>query len=138
MRVLIHQNAAANYVRRCYKGARPQAYGLHRPEWEVMLRAVQGTWLEVETDHLFSDQFNTAPIPGVSELGMRVMIEDVAAIEGDVRHGVLKCGWCGGYDRDDDGACDKCSKTEHLELLKVIQPILPNETATAAGVTKNT
>jgi hypothetical protein len=51
---------------------------------------------------------------------------------------VVKCGWCGGYDRDGDGACDKCAKTEYLAPLKPVQPIHPNETATEAGVTENT
>lgn len=137
MRVLVQKNAAENYFRRCYRHASPQAYGLHRPEWVETLKAVEGQWLEVETEHLFSDQFNTAPIPGVSELGLRLMVEDIAAIEGDVRHGVVKCRWCGGYDRDGDGACDKCAKTDYLEPLKVVQPILPNETATEVGVTAN-
>jgi hypothetical protein len=138
MRVLVHKNAASNYVRRCYRHARPEAYGLHNTKFQTILKAVEGTWLDVETDHLFDDQFNTAPIPGVSESGIRLMIEDVAAIEGDVRHGLVKCSWCYGYDRNGDGACDKCGKTDYLAPLKALQPVLPNETATEAGVTENT
>ena len=74
-------------------------------------------WLEVETEHLFSDQFNTAPIQNVSENGVRIMIEDVVEIKDDVRDGVVKCQWCYGYDKDNDGACDKCGKTEYLKPL---------------------
>lgn len=121
MRVKVYQNAAANYHARCYRHAHPACGMLHRPEWEKMLRAVEGRWLEVETEHLFRDQFNTVPIPGVSDNGMRLMIEDVEAIEDDVRDGVIKCRWCFGYDHDKDGACDKCGKTDHLEPLNPIK-----------------
>jgi hypothetical protein len=103
-----------------------------------MLQKVEGKWLEVETEHLFADQFNTAPVPDVSENGIRLMIEDIAAIEGDVRPGIVKCRWCYGYDQDGDGKCDKCGKEDYLESLKVIQPILPNPTADALGVKANT
>lgn len=88
-----------------------------------MLEAVQGQWLEVETEHLFHDQFNVAPIPGVSDLGLRLMIEDIVAIEDDIRQGVVKCQWCYGYDHNHDGKCDKCGKTEHLSDLNPISPV---------------
>jgi hypothetical protein len=87
MRIKLYKDAAAQYVRRCYKHASPQAYGLHNEEFYNMLKKVQDTWLEVEIDYLFSDQFNTAPIPGVSESGMRIMAESVEEIEGDIRPG---------------------------------------------------
>ena len=84
MRIKLDDNAASNYVTRCYRNASPSCGMLHNPEFSAMLEKVQGKWLEVETDYLFEDQFNTAPIPGVSELGLRVMAEDVAEIENDV------------------------------------------------------
>lgn len=96
---------------------------LHRPEWAEMLRKVEGKWLDVETEHLFRDQFNTAPIPGVSANGMRIMLESVEAIEDDIRADVVKCGWCYGYDHDGDGKCDKCGKSEHLAPLKPLSPV---------------
>lgn len=80
-----------------------------------MLEAVQGKWIEVETKHLFSDQFNTVPIPGVSELGMRIMMESVEEIEDDVRIGMKKCYYCGEQTRDDK--CNKCKTAEYLEKL---------------------
>lgn len=85
-----------------------------------MLEKIKGQWVEVETEHLFADQFNTVPIPGVSEQGLRLMIEDVEEIEDDVRQGVVKCGWCAGYDKDGDGRCDKCGKAEYLRPLNPI------------------
>ena len=87
MKIKINENAAANYLARCYRGANPRCGMLHRPEWMQMLEKVQGQWLEVETQWLFDTQFNTAPIPGVSENGMRIMIEDVSEIVDDVRPG---------------------------------------------------
>lgn len=134
MRVLVHINAAEHYVKRCYRNAHPQSGMLHRPEWAEMLKKVEGQWLEVETEHLFSDQFNTVRIPGVSTNGMRLMIEDIAAVEGDVRQGVIKCNWCYGYDHDKDGQCDKCGKSEYLRPLNPIQPIVPNRTTKALGI----
>jgi len=95
---------------------------LHRPEWEKMLEAIEGQWLEVETEHLFRDQFNTAPIPGISENGMRIMIEDISEIEDDIRGDVIKCHWCGGY-ADGSGKCGKCDRTDHLEPLDPISPV---------------
>lgn len=121
MKILLHENAAANYVRRCYKGARPDCARLHNEEFSKMLEKVQGQWLEVETDHLFNDQFNTAPIEGVTALGLRVMHSDVVAIEGDIRHGIKKCYWCYGYDRTGAGVCDKCGKPECLEPMKPLK-----------------
>lgn len=122
MRIHIRKDAASAYHHRCYKGAHPACGMLHNPDWEKMLEQVQGQWLEVETEHLFRDQFNTAPIPGVSELGMRIMIQDIDAIEDDARDGIIKCNWCFGYDKDNDGKCDNCSKSEYLEPLNPIKP----------------
>ena len=117
MEILINENAAGNYIKRCYKNARPDAYGLHNEKFYNILKNIQGQWLEIETEHLFSDQFNTTPIPNVSDNGVRIMMEDVVEIKDDVRNGVMKCRWCYGYDNDNDGACDKCGKTEYLKPL---------------------
>ena len=130
MRVKLHDEAARNYVTRCYRHAHPECGMLHRPEWVEMLSAVQGQWLDVETAHLFSDQFNTGPIPGVSENGLRLMIEDVAEIEDDARIGVHKCGWCGGYSTD-GVTCDKCGKAEYVRPLN---PKFPGGKAPEASV----
>jgi hypothetical protein len=122
MRIKLTDNASSTYVRRCYRGAHPACGMLHNPDFAKMLEKVQGQWLEVETDHLFSDQFNTAPIPGVSELGLRVMVSEVAEIQDDARIGVVKCSWCAGYDTNKDGTCDKCGKSEHLAPLNPCSP----------------
>lgn len=121
MKIRLNDNAASNYVTRCYKGAHPACGRLHNEEFAGMLKKVQGKWLKVETDHLFNDQFNTAPIKGVTALGLRVMHADVAEIKGDIRKGIKKCRWCYGYDRENKGICDKCGSAEHLEEMKPLK-----------------
>lgn len=122
MRIHVRPDAAHRYMRRTYKHARPDCSMLHRPEWLDILRKVENRWLEVDTTHLFDDQFSTFPVPGVSELGLRIMLADIDAIEDDVRHGVVKCDWCAGYDRDRDGKCDKCGRNDHLTEMKPRSP----------------
>jgi hypothetical protein len=117
MEILIHENAAKNYITRCYRNARPDAVGLHNEGFYNILKGLQGKWIEVETTHLFSDQFNTVPVEGVTGSGARIDLADVVEIKDDVRQGVVKCRWCFGYDKDSDGACDRCGKTDYLEAL---------------------
>jgi rRNA maturation endonuclease Nob1 len=90
---------------------------LHNAAFADKLRMVQGQWLDVDTEHLFSDQFNTVAVEGVSENGLRVMQSDVVAIVNDVRNNVVKCQWCYGYDTDNDGKCDRCGKDDYLAPL---------------------
>jgi len=87
-----------------------------------MLDAVAGKWIDVETDHLFKDQFNTPPIPGVTENGLRVMLSEVAEIKDDIREGVVKFSWCFGYDHNHDGHCDTCGRSDYLEPLRACKP----------------
>ncbi len=65
----------------------PVVTGAGNDKFRKMMQAVAGQWLEVETDYLFQNQFNTPPIPGVSENGLRVMAGNVAEIENDARLG---------------------------------------------------
>ena len=121
MRILLNDKAASHYVQRCYRHAHPACGQLHNPKFAAMLEAVQGKWLEVETDYLFKDQFNTVPIPGVSELGLRVMATEVVAIEDDERLGAVKCGWCGAHQPEADGPhCTTCDKGS--EFLMSLDP----------------
>ena len=121
MEILIHENAADNYFRRCYRGTRPDAVGLHNEGFYNILKNLQGKWIEVETTHLFSDQFNTVPVEGITGSGARIDLADVVEIKDDVRYGLQKCQWCFGYDRNQDGICDRCEQSEYLkELVKSI------------------
>ena len=51
-----------------------------------VLPAIAGKWLQVEVDYIFLNQYNTAPIPGVTE-GLRIFSEMVADVdyEGDAK-----------------------------------------------------
>ena len=85
-----------------------------KPDRWDYLKPVSGMFLTVETDYLFGDQFNTAPVPGISESGFRVMMRDVAEIIGDVRPGRMRCNWCGKHSVRDE-VCHYCGKSEYLE-----------------------
>jgi hypothetical protein len=122
MFIRVQDNAAQNYITRCYKGAHPSCGMAHSPEWADTLKQVEGQWLEVETEHLFENQFNTVPIPGVSDNGLRLFVEDISEIKDDVREGVVKCRGCLGYDRDGDGKCDSCGREDYLHKLNPIGP----------------
>ena len=84
-----------------------------------MLRALDGVVFEVETEYLFKDQFNTAPLPvrqrerilqriqrdhpgmqvqkirAALSAGLRVMDYDVGRVIDDVRVGKQCCRYCG-------------------------------------------
>jgi len=56
-------------------------------EFYGMLLASAGRKIKVETDYLFKDQFNTVPIKGVSDSGMRINEKYVAEVIDDERRG---------------------------------------------------
>lgn len=60
------------------------------------LESIRGQWVEVETDYLFQDQFNTVPMLGGN--GLRIMMDQVVAIQDDAREGKAKCRYCGHHD----------------------------------------
>lgn len=101
----------------------------YRPE-------LDGLTLTLETKFLFNDQWNTAPVLGVSELGLRVFdwaqdcIDDKRIKKGhwleqtpamvEARQNRLACGYCGKqYDKRDTPAppafCHACLGSEHLK-----------------------
>jgi hypothetical protein len=122
MEILIHENAANNYFRRCYRGTQPNAVGLHNEGFYNILKGLQGKWVEVDTTHLFTDQFNTVVVEGVTGSGARINLADVVEIKDDVRHGLQKCVWCYGYDHNHDGLCDRCEQSKYL--VDLISPSL--------------
>ena len=81
MEILIKENAANNYMRRCYKGTRPDVVGLHNEGFYNILKGLEGKWVEVETTHLFANQFNTVPVEGLTGSGARIDMADVAEIK---------------------------------------------------------
>lgn len=70
-------------------------YNKQRTEYHAALRKLAGQEVEVETEYLFSDQYNTPPIEGISDIGLRIFDRYVESIIDDIRPGMLKCSWCG-------------------------------------------
>lgn len=108
MKIRIRDNASALYVQ-------GQKFAVNW-EWAKQLEQIQGMTLEVETEFLFKDQFNTGPIEGVSGQGMRVMVGSVAEIIDDIRPRKMRCQWCGKIS-DIGNICEHCKKTKYLERL---------------------
>lgn len=113
MKVKVREDAKMAYigymVHTCHSG--------YSNEWAATLEKVQGMTIEIETDHLFVDQFNTVPIPGVSDNGLRLMNRDVSEVIDDIRPLKMKCSWCG-KTADIGDICPKCGKVEYLVKFK--------------------
>jgi hypothetical protein len=63
MQVRLHEDAHLRYIGR---STSRHVSGVNF-DWVKTLEKVDGQVLEVETEYLFSDQFNTVPVPGVSD-----------------------------------------------------------------------
>jgi len=70
------------------------------------LGQLAGKTVDVETEHLFNDQFNTADF--------RVMLKDVVEIIDDIRLDLKKCGYCGfSHIKLNAQTCPKCNNNDH-------------------------
>ena len=85
-------------------------------EWAELMRKIAGMTLEVETNDLFKDQYNTVPIPGIAEKGLRIPQNVVEEVIDDERPGKARCRWCG-RTRPAQGVCMACGKTDYLEVF---------------------
>lgn len=98
---------------------------------------LDGTAIELETKHLFANQWNTAPIPGVSDLGLRIFdwakdsnvpgwcadniaqghwIEQTDEMR-EIRRNTIACGYCGRQEPAAKGYvfCPHCLDSEYLK-----------------------
>lgn len=87
------------------------------------LKKIAGRTFEVDTEYLFSDQFNTADFGGndpnaesTGVTGYRIMGEYVENIIDDIRAGKMRCKWCG-KTSDTGEVCVHCGKKDYLEKL---------------------
>jgi len=99
------------------------------------LTAIDGREIELETAHVFSNQWNTAPIDGFSEKGYRVFdwaqdypinfsksikrghyLDQTTEMD-EVRRNRKKCGYCGHQETAQTGHvfCPKCIGSEYLK-----------------------
>lgn len=113
MKIKIKGNAHELYVASIAAGNVPSL----NDDWYGKLKAIAGKTLVVETKYLFKDQFNTAPIEGVSELGLRVMVQSVEEVIDDEREWSMRCNYCGKTSR----VSPKCTHCEGED--KYLEPL---------------
>lgn len=109
MKILIKKNSPIGVNTRLRARSTNKSY----ESWIHSMVLIQGSWIDVEEDHLFDDQFNTPPIPGGSKDGLRVMDCDVERVYMDKRHWLGKCGWCGAIDHKYMTCCPNCRETKY-------------------------
>lgn len=110
-----------------------ETHGHERLHYQIG-RELDGRTIELETRHLFKDQWNTAPIAGISENGYRVFdwaqdylpnrdpyvkqgywLEQTADMRA-VRENTEACGYCGKQEPAGTYAfCPHCMGSEYLE-----------------------
>ena len=83
MKIIIAEDAA-----RYYRLTSIHKFGQYNEEYCNKLEKLQNKELEVETNHLFSDQFNVGPIHNISTNGMRIMGQSVYRVIDDERIGL--------------------------------------------------
>ena len=83
MKIIIAEDAA-----RYYRLTSIHKFGQYNEEYCNKLEKLQNQEIEVETTHLFSDQFNIDPIHNVSTSGMRIMGQSVYRVIDDERIGL--------------------------------------------------
>ena len=82
--------------------------------WEKVMKRIAGKVLEVDTEFLFKYEFNTKPIPGISEDGIRIPEHYVEEIIDDVRRGKARCDLCGEVSNSTE-VCTNCGRKDYLE-----------------------
>ena len=73
------------------------------------LQSVAGQWVEVDTSHLFENQYNLV------KPNLRIFDGDIMAIEDDARIGLAKCGYCGTMAKVGE-PCPKYRNRDQFEL----------------------
>lgn len=113
MQVRVREGAASLYENRTVISYRQPA----SQRYKKMLEQIEGKVVDIDTTYLFKDQFNTAPIPGVSEQGLRLTLHEVDQVIDDARPGKGRCNYCGATvpacERSD--ACPNCGRCGYVE-----------------------
>lgn len=128
MKIVVKTDAAEIYRQSCRILGKISP-ALFNYSWFQTLKAIEGKTLEVDTKYLFSDQFNTLPIKGLSENGLRIMADSVDEVIDDIRDNVGCCQFCENRTPGIvSGFCDNCMDSPYLkedELRKGATRILP-------------
>ena len=126
MKIKLYDDAAKRF---CFaRVGFDQPHGLLAPtgkHYYEMLLELEGQWLPVDTKYLFEDQYNTLPIPGVSDIAIGIHDDLVESIMDDERPGKAKCRYCGTIIHDADcnafvemEKCPYCEKIGYLTIFK--------------------
>ena len=114
MQLKIKKDAGNIYANNHYSGKGTQyCMPAVTREYADKITAIQGMTIEVETKYLWGDQFNTAPIEGISDCGLRILdfkgeLSIIEEIIDDARPSRAMCGSCSRYLREDDLVGDPC------------------------------
>lgn len=73
------------------------------------LNELNGTWVDVETEYLFKDQFNTKEL--------RIMARHVKEVKDDIRKYRKRCNYCGRHSALVDKKCKHCNRNDYFENL---------------------
>lgn len=102
-------------------------------EFRKAIKTLDGEEVELETEHIFNNQWNTAPIPGISESGLRLMdwkqdlwsnahiMTGYYLVQTDemreIRRNTMTCGYCGKQEPAAKGCvfCPHCLDNENLK-----------------------
>jgi hypothetical protein len=115
MKLVIKKNAVE-----CYR----KQGGMYSPDYAASLRKIEGTIVDVETDHLFEDQYN------IVQENLRVFDYAVESIIDDARIGRQHCQYCGKHSAINEktpnmssDACPKCGTIGYLTPFKPFERI---------------
>lgn len=140
MKIKMKDDADIAYIKSLYHSA---PINWH---WVTVLALVSGLVLDVETEFLFKNQFNTAPVapddPGLNanvraylethsyrsndvqkalesicETGLRIMERTIDYVIDDERPGKARCNWCGKTSISTT-FCSHCKSPDYLEVFK--------------------
>lgn len=115
MKIKIKDNASALYISNINCGNEL----FYNDKWYKILKAIEGKEIEIETEYLFKDQFNTIPIKDISENGIRIMMRYVDYVIDDIRYNKMKCRYCG-TTQDISEKCIKCNDNKYIEKFDTI------------------
>lgn len=119
MKILIKKGAARQHQ------VQVGGNGEHSNRYRKALESIEGTWVEVETDYLFQSEFNTGPIEGLSENGLKIAATYVEAVQDDARIGKMRCNYCGTTSIVTQ-TCPKCGKSDYIKAFVFeFGPIVP-------------
>lgn len=86
------------------------------------LESINGKTVDVETQYLFSDQYNIGPVSPDDKNGLRIMAEYVDEVIDDIRDNVGQCPYCGHNTiGKTEGFCDKCTDDSYLSAEDVVK-----------------